>query len=284
MLKGALIVCALLLSLQSRVSGASESDTDAMQERVRIAVLRYICFQSFWEDWTNSRGNSLAFDRPLRITFQLAGTDFVVRIDSMFVVDGVPWNSGYRGRIANGVPRVEETFEWRRDSAPHFDFDVEHQADKIVSTASIIEVPGTCKLGDSINPERKARMIDDIVRSFEESAASQAYFRLSEATTITIADFDVDSPYTYLLLEFGSVVFFVDLVTRVGVEDGTLRYLVRELDDQASTSVELLRARIAEAPIRRSAALVAPNPDGGQPRRQGASVVEGSDDTRFVPR
>ena len=235
---------------------AQSSDTDLLTVQIRDAVARYICFQSYWEDWNQDKAKTHLFNEPLAMNIHFSGLTYVARINSFFAFNDHVWSSAYIGHVAENAVHVDEYYEWDRKVPPPFDIDTKGNIRPNSTSKISVTIPNNCTPEFAPDSTEKSEMIDGILRSIQELIAFRNYYHpIPESTTsrVLIANFNVDSPYTYLMLNFGETVFVVDLAGHNSLRvNGKSQFVISEMDNQNSEAVNSIRAKIKQYSIDRA--------------------------------
>lgn len=194
------ILCSTLLVLLSAVSYAAEPIVASVQlVPIKEALTRYLCYQIYWQGQNYRSGVSVPLEIKIRQDKFLAWGDSLQltkrdRISNFFIGrmkegrGAVILMRGYNLNLSPQVPGYAED----RD---HFRVDTIKDA---------LTVPTDCTPRYDPSTLQKERMVDTIVSTLQNQLSSlvrSGAAKYPKEVKLIIADFNVDYPETYVLVE-----------------------------------------------------------------------------------
>jgi len=195
--------------------GSSQSPVKTAQITVvKNAVVRYSCFQVYWHGWNRKQGT------PLPLQLRIEGDEhlslpYEIKADGKrFIawIKGVEFHRGNRidqfltGRVSNDSAAIILSEGYNADLRPpvpgHAENRSRFKGSQVITDTLTIPTDCTPRY-DSPTPQ-KERMLRAVVTTMEKRLSS--FVRTGAAqypkeVTLIIADFNVDYPSTYILVD-----------------------------------------------------------------------------------
>jgi len=179
--------------------GASSEYLKEHGDEIKKALLRRICYDSYWQ------GENILLRRTVPIETVVEGDRFFVRINDLRVVRGSNMVGFYQGIIRDGKAFVSLVEEWNIRIAPSGPYgkNWKHSgAGRVISNSLLL--PNDCTPKYDPSSARKEAMLRTVVNTMKfglHFMPGQSLPGHPVEFTLTIANFNVDYPYTYVLVE-----------------------------------------------------------------------------------
>jgi len=193
----------------SAVAAEATRPEDALGA-IQQALTRYLCHEVYWPGQPHRLGIPL----PLKITIQ--ETQFWAWIKELQVIKRARMDFFFLGRLKDGKAVV--AYPWGYNVAllpqsPHYLADRRRFESGPVLTTTLT-LPTDCTPQYDPPTPQKERMLEAIVNTMQQKLSrwvKQGIAKYPREVTLTIANFNVDSPWTYVLIKSSRKLYTVTL-------------------------------------------------------------------------
>lgn len=202
-------VVALLLIFTALVNRGFATEEGQIVS-IKEAVNRWLCYEVYWGEASHRLGKTY----PLFI--RLEGEKFFALANDLEPILRDPTAGFYIGRLRNGKAAVISGERYNVKLNPPLPSYL--KAQRLFESQSIIKTtftmpPDCTPKYDSVTPQKEL-MINTVVKTMQKNLnmfVSMGIAKYPKEVTLIIADFNIDYPYTFVLVEQTKEVYIVTL-------------------------------------------------------------------------
>jgi hypothetical protein len=206
-MRAALRIIAAFIILLCMLPICRHADADDVS-LIKQAVTRHLCHELYWDGRPYQQGI------PLNVEIQQDGDHFYVWIPDAAVQYG-PMTVFLTGRIASGTAAVALLRGYNSRLGPRMPgYAQDRQQFSAGAMSDVVALPRDCTPQIAAPTPQKTRMLQAVKNTVEMEyrwLSRSGAIPAPRAFTLTIADFNVDDPWTYVLVEPGGKVLHIML-------------------------------------------------------------------------
>jgi hypothetical protein len=204
-LKVIIISFLLLIKINGDISIADEQITP-----IKEALIRWLCYEAYWHRAPEIESGAIV---PLEV--KIEGDKFLIWSKDLKFKDLKNMEGYYWGQMSKGKVAIIRSELYPKDSTPtNQQVKYRHQFESIRIIKDTLIMPANCTPQYDPMTAHKELMINTVAGTVQKQMSETVRLGISKypmEVTLIIADFNIDYPYTYILVEPVNKVYSVTL-------------------------------------------------------------------------